>query len=86
MRRQVVNAEDFLRIELFSSGEIVVARLELEIEEIRFGDESRLVDGTQSEVRRLAFLRPLGLALGAVLPPLVLAVDPTLLVRPAVGL
>ena len=86
LRRQVVDLQHFLAVERLLAGEVVVAGLELEVHEVGLGDEARLVDRRRAQRRRLAFLRALLVALGAVLATALLALDPVLLVGAPIGL
>src|SRR4029077_59812 len=86
VRRQVVDLQQFASFERFLAGEVVIAGLELEIHEVGLGDEARLVDRRRAQRGTLAFGGALGVALGAVLAPVQLALHPLLFVGAAIGL
>src|SRR4051794_16537190 len=86
MRRVVVDLQHVMLVEGVAAGEVVVARLELEVEEVGLGDETRLVERCRAQRRRLAFARARRFALGAMLAALLLAVEPLLLVLAAIAL
>src|SRR3954452_668645 len=85
MRRVVVDLQDVMLVEGVAAGEVVVARLELEVEEVGLGDEARLVERRGAQRRRLALAGTRRLALRTMLAPLLFAVEPLLLVVAAIG-